>query len=226
MSQTPRVIKTINRPLSSHIENISRFPAATIHEAYGGQGALAPDIKPIHPAMKIWGPAVTVAARPGDNIIIHKAIYTAQPGDVLVVDTMGFVDAGIWGSLMSLAAMKQGLAGLVTDGAVRDADEIIDMGFPVFARGLCIKGTTKNSLGWVNHPMAFGGVHIVPGDLVAADRDGVVVVGREDLPGVIENSQQREDKEKEISRELEKGTSFLHLTSFEEKLADLGLTEE
>jgi 4-hydroxy-4-methyl-2-oxoglutarate aldolase len=175
--------------------------------------------------MKLCGPAVTVSARPGDNLIIHKAIYTAQPGDVLVVDTKGFVEAGIWGSLMTEAAMQSGLAGLVTDGAVRDADEIIEAGFPVFARGLCIKGTTKCSLGWINHPVTLGGVHIRPGDLVAGDRDGVVAVRCRDLPGVIEKARQREAKEKEIATQLKGGTRFLDLTGFQEKLVDLGLTE-
>lgn len=226
MSEKPHVVLNIERPDPTLVEKMSRYPAATIHEAYGGRGAATSEIKPISQKMKLCGPAVTVKARPGDNIILHRAIYAARPGDVLVVDAGGYLEAGLWGSLMTRAAWKQGLAGLVTNGCVRDADEIEEMGFPVFSRGLSIKGTTKNCLGLINHPITFSGVHIEPGDLVRGDRDGVVVVGRKDLAEVIEKSEEREQKEKRTARELDEGRRFLDIAGFEEKLERMGLKEE
>jgi 4-hydroxy-4-methyl-2-oxoglutarate aldolase len=168
---------------------------------------------------------VPVKARPGDNLIVHKAIYVAEPGDVLVVDTSSYIEAGFWGGIMTVAAQQRGIRGLVSDGAVRDTEEMIRMGFPVFSQSLSIKGTTKNCLGTVNHPIQFSGVHIEPGDLIAGDADGVMVVARADVADILAKAAQREDKEKKISAELEKGQTTLALYGFSKQLEKLGLKE-
>ena len=149
---------------------------ATVYEAQGAKGALDSGMKPIDPTVRLAGPALTVDARPADNLILHHAVLKAKPGDVLVVDAKGFMEAGPWGDVLTLQAMKLGIAGLVIDGCVRDANLIIDLGFPVFCRGLSIKGTGKNQPGKVNVPICIGDALIRPGDIIVGDADGVVAV--------------------------------------------------
>ena len=225
MTSLKHVIHHIDRVPKELIESMKSIPTATIHEAYGGKGALFHNVKPIQRGMKVCGPVVTVKCRPGDNLIVHKAIYVAHPGDVLLVDTGAFVEAGIWGGIMTEAAQQRQIAGLVTDGAVRDTDEIIQMGFPLFCQSISIKGTTKTCLGTINHPIDFSGVRIVPGDLIVGDSDGVVMVARENVAEVLEKALQREEKEKHISAELRQGKTTLELYRFSELLEREGLEE-
>jgi 4-hydroxy-4-methyl-2-oxoglutarate aldolase len=164
--------------------------------------------------MKLCGPLVTVAARPGDNLIVHKAIYAAKPGDVLLVTTSAFVEAGFWGMIMTQAAMQRGITGLVTDGSVRDTDEIGASGFPIFSGGVCIKGTTKVCPGVINQPLFLEGVLVEPGDYVIGDSDGVVVISQKDVGEVIRLAEQREEKEKRIVAELKEGKTTLDIYGF------------
>ncbi len=220
------VISDIDRVAPEVVEAMKAFSSATIYEAYGARGGLFHCIKPIRNFMKVCGPAVTVKARPGDNLIIHKAIYTARPGDVLVVDTSSYVEAGFWGGIMTLAAQERGLAGLVTDGAVRDSEEIARLGFPVFCGALSIKATTKTCLGTINRPIFFAGTAVNPGDLIFGDADGVTVVAREDVARVVEKSREREEKEKKISQQLREGKTTLELYGFSQLLVREGLKEK
>lgn len=142
---------------------------------------------------------------------------------MLVVDAKGFVDAGPWGDILTLAAQEIGIAGLVIDGAVRDADSIIDMGFPVFCRGLCIKGTNKHQPGKVNVPVVIGGVPIRPGDVMVGDRDGLVVVAGDEVDAVIRASEARERKEAEMRERLKQGATMVELLGLQETLSRLGL---
>jgi 4-hydroxy-4-methyl-2-oxoglutarate aldolase len=130
------------------------FPTATLHEAAGKIGALPHAIKPVSNSFRLSGPALTVHSPGGDNLWLHRALYVAQPGDVLVVNVSGAYDHGYWGEIMSTAAKHRGLAGLVIDGCVRDGVLLETIGFPVFARGLCIRGTGKDfdARGWINAP--------------------------------------------------------------------------
>src|SRR5512136_1485865 len=128
-----QVIKEFSRPPSALLRELSAYDSATVHEAYGGKGALQSDLKPLDIRMKVCGPAATVSARPGDNLILHKAIYVAARGDVLVVSAGGYVEAGPWGEIMTLAAQERGILGLVIDGSVRDSNAIRDLRFPVFS---------------------------------------------------------------------------------------------
>ena len=220
------VIYEIQRVSGRHVEAMRKYSSATICEAYGGRGALSHTIKPIKPGMKLCGPVVPVMTRPGDNLIVHKAIYAAQPQDILLVCTLNFVEAGFWGGVMTEAAMQRGIAGLVTDGSVRDSEEIIRMSFPVFSQSLCIKGTTKSCLGTVNHPMIFNEIQILPGDLILGDDDGLVVVARNDVPEVIEMTQKRVEKEQRIISALREGKTTLELFDFTNTLERIGLKEK
>jgi 4-hydroxy-4-methyl-2-oxoglutarate aldolase len=176
--------------------------------------------------MKVCGTAVTVKVRPGDNLILHKAIYVAKAGDVIVADADGFTEAGPWGEIMAVAALARGIAGLVISGSVRDAEAMQALGFPVFSCGLCIKGTEKTSLGLINHPLNLDNVTINPGDLILGDRDGVVVVKREESEEVFMKSMAREEKEKGIKERLRNGEATLDIYGFGEILKARGLTEE
>jgi 4-hydroxy-4-methyl-2-oxoglutarate aldolase len=161
--------------------------------------------------------------RPSDNLMIHYALTKARRGDVLVVDVKGFVDAGPWGDILTLAAQEIGIAGLVINGAVRDADSIIELGFPVFCRGLCIKGTNKNQPGRVNVPVMIGGVDIHPGDIVVGDRDGLVVVARNEVAEVIRASEERERKEATMRERLKQGATMVELLGLQDTLNRYGL---
>ncbi len=222
----PHVIRHIRRPPQHLIEELSCFDTATVHEASGGKGALSNDIKPVDPKSRLCGPALTVASRPGDNLTLHKAIYVAEKGDVLVVSVGGFTEAGPWGEIMTVAAQVRGIAGLVIDGSIRDSIAIQALGFPAFSRGLCIKGTTKDSLGFINHPVVIGGVRVHPGDVVLGDADGVVVVSQKDLVEVLEKCKLRKEKEEKIKKELQIGKSTLELYGFDKILQAKGMEED
>lgn len=220
------VIKSFQRVPMALVEEYKKLSSATIYEASGAKGALSSRMKPISADMVVCGPAVTVKVKPRDNLLLHKAIYVAQPGDVLVADAEGFAEAGAWGEIMAVAAQARGIAGFVFNGAVRDTQAMSDMGFPVFSCAVSIKTTEKISLGWINHPLIMDNVEIHPGDLIFGDRDGVVVVSREEADDVLQKSVAREEKEKKIKERLSKGESTLDIYGFAELLGKRGLTEE
>ena len=220
------VYRDIKRPDAGLIEAYRGQAAATVYEASGRRGSVDPVIKPIAPGIKILGPAVTAACKPNDNLMLHKAIEVARPGDVIVASTEGYYDAGYWGGLMAGSASARGIAGLVIDGCIRDSEEIIGMGFPIFARGTCIRGTSKAVLGTVNNPIIFGGVIVNPGDLVLGDDDGIVIVARSEMESVLEASRSRVEKEMFKAKELDSGVPGVVLNKLDVVLERLGMIEE
>jgi 4-hydroxy-4-methyl-2-oxoglutarate aldolase len=194
-----------------YIKELSKFSAATIHESLGKIGNLPSAIKPIAANMKVCGPAYTVKTMPRDNILLHRAYAYAKPGDVIVANCSGFYEAGYWGDLMSLGAKTKGINGVVIDGCVRDADDIEAMGFNVFSRGLCIRGTSNFGEGTLNEPITIGDVFINPGDFIVGDRDGVVVVPAARIEEVIEKATAREAKEENTRRQLREGKTSLEI---------------
>lgn len=220
------VITKIQRPSPDIIKAFSGLAAATIHEASGKKGYVDCAIKPINRGIKICGPAFTVQCAAGDNIMLHKAIERAQPGDVIVAVVGGAYDYGYFGNLMSTSAIAKGLGGLCIDGCIRDGAEIIASGFPVFARGFCIRGTSKGTLGVVNYPTAFGGQTVFPGDLIIGDDDGLVVVKREDCLEVLEKTKQRTENEIVKEESLRTGVSSVTFNKFDQIFLANGLIEE
>lgn len=199
------------------IQQLSKFSAATLCEALGNKGYLPSAIKPIAANMKVCGPAYTVQTMPRDNVLLHRAYAYAQAGDVLIANCSGFYEAGYWGDLMSLGAKTKGINGLVIDACVRDADDIEAMGFPVFSRGLCIRGTSNHGDGILNEPIIIGEVLINPGDIVVGDRDGVVVVPKNKIEEAIEKAIAREAKEERTRAELRKGRVSIDIYGWREK---------
>jgi len=210
-------------PNSESIAILRQLGAATVYEAQGAKGALDSGMKPIDPTVRLAGPALTVDCRPADNLILHYAVQKAKPGDVLVVDAKGFMEAGPWGDVLTIQAMKLGIAGLVINGCVRDANLIIELGFPVFCRGLSIKGTGKNQPGRVNVPITMGDVTIHPGDIVVGDRDGLVVVPQGEVESALASSQAREEKEARQRQAIEEGVMTAELLGLTETFRRLGL---
>ena len=175
----PHVIRDFERPSAEDIALISQFSPATIHEAQGRLGALDYRIKPIQPGLKLCGPALTAQCHIGDNLMIFEAINLAKPGDVLVLSAGNNPNQGGFGDVLAAACIGRGIAGLVIDAGVRDGRGLRAIGFPVFSLGLCMKGTSKSTLGTVNNPVVVGGELISPGDIICGDDDGVVVVRQE-----------------------------------------------
>lgn len=192
------------------------LPAATLHEAGGRIGVMPSAIKPVASSFRVCGPAVTVNSPGGDNLWLHRALYVAQPGDVLVVHVSDAHDFGYWGEIMSAAGRARHLGGLVIDGCVRDGAVLADFGFPVFARGLCIRGTGKDfgARGWINHPVLFGDLTVKAGDLVVGDTDGVVVVPRLRAEEVVAAATAREAKEAAIVARIDAGERTLEVYNF------------
>ena len=132
-------------------------------------------------ALKLVGVALTVKTRPGDNLMVHKALDMANPGDIIVVDAQGDMTNSILGELMCYYAMKKGIAGMIIDGAIRDVDTISELNFPMYAKGVQPKGPYKDGPGEINVPVSCGGMVVNPGDIIVGDLDGVVVISPEDL---------------------------------------------
>ena len=151
------------------------------------------------------GPAFTVHCPAGDNLWIHRSLYLAEPGSVLVVYPSGGVEWGYWGDIMTNAAKAAGLAGLVIDGGVRDTAILDRMGFPVFSNGTCIRGTIKDHAGTaaMGKPLMIGNVVIQSGDLIVGDRDGVAAIPAARIDEVLDKSAAREaDEAGKIARIL------------------------
>lgn len=182
---TTDIVKDFPRVQADVIQRAAAFQPAILADVAGRRGALHGRIRPLHPNMKLAGSAFTVEVRPGDNLMIHAAISLARPGDVLVIDGKGDLSSALMGTIMMTACRQLGIAGVVIDGAARDSLEIIEMNYPVFATGTNPNGPTKNVGGRIGHPVSVGGVTVHPGDFITGDNDGVVVVEREKIEGLL-----------------------------------------
>lgn len=199
------VLRNFARPDQAVMEQFSRLDVSTVYEAQGKAGLMRPELRPIRDEQRICGPAVTVTCPAGDNLMIHAAIEVCQPGDVLVITTIGESKSGMIGELIVTALMKRGVQGVVIDAGVRDVAQIRKLGFPVWAKAVHSEGTTKSRGGWVNAPAVCSGVTVRPGDLVIGDDDGVVVVAAEDLSRVLDASRERMRKEEATRQKIARG---------------------
>jgi 4-hydroxy-4-methyl-2-oxoglutarate aldolase len=205
------------------LAELAALGPAMLYEAQGRTGALDPELKPLHPSARLAGPALTVAAEPGDNLIVHFALSRARPGDVLVVDAKAYTGAGAWGDILTLAAQERGVAGLVIDGAVRDANAIIEMGFPVFSRGICIRSAGKRRTGEVGTSISCGGVRIEPDDILVGDRDGLVKVARRELDVTLDAARGRAKAENQLRQAIRDGKLTLDLLNLRHVVTALKL---
>ena len=194
-----------------NLERFLDFDPATLYEAAGRQGMVDPAIRPAWPGAKVCGLAATVECPPGDNLMLHHAVAAAERGVVLVANAGGFMRAGAWGEILTVAAQAKGIAGLVIDGAVRDTCAIAPLKFPIFSRGLAIGACTKERFGSLGQPLIFGGVAVRPGDLIFGDSDGLVVVASERIEDVYAAACQRRDVEADLIKGLRAGQTTIEL---------------
>ena len=199
------------------IQEFKGIPTGNICDSNGRLGALDPAIQALDRHMTVVGRAYTVQCPPGDNLTIHKAMVEAQPGDVLVVSCGGFLHAGGFGELMATACQVKGIGGIVIDGACRDKNELIEMGFPTFVRGTCPNGTAKENCGATGTAVLCGGTLVRTGDIVVGDCDGVVVIPQEKAEGVLERSKAKKAKEDVIRQQLLSGISTAELFDLTKK---------
>lgn len=189
------------------IEHAAGLSSATVHEAAGRIGSLPSIIKPADVRISLCGRALPVKSAPGDNLWLHRAVYEAAPGEVLVVDVGDGQEYGYWGEVMAVAAQVRGIAGLVINGGTRDSQRMVEIGFPVFSAGICIRGTVKraDAQGWVGQPVTIGEVTVNRGDLVVADADGVVIVPAAMAEAAVGKSIERDQNEQDLFRRLRAG---------------------
>jgi 4-hydroxy-4-methyl-2-oxoglutarate aldolase len=218
-----RINRRVSPIASEVIEGFREIAVPTIGDAQGRFGCMSYAIKPLSPEMRLVGNAVTVQTYRADNLLLHVALQMACDGDILVVDAGGIHDTGLWGGLMTRMAMHRKLGGLVIDGGVRDSRELVKLGFPVFARAISPQGGFKVSPGSVNIPIACGGTAVHPGDLIAADADGVVVVPSADAPATLAASRAILAKEEDFVARMGRGESLFDLLGLGESLGKLGL---
>jgi 4-hydroxy-4-methyl-2-oxoglutarate aldolase len=217
------IMREIERADPSVIAGLGEAGVATVYEAQGQHGLLDHAIHPIQRGVRLAGSAVTVLSAPGDNLMVHAAVEMTRPGDILVIALTGPGIHGMVGDLLATSLMAHGCIGLVTESAVRDSAELLEMGFPVWTRAIHSAGTVKANPGSVNVPIICAGASIAPGDVVVADDDGVVVVPRDSAPEALEASQQRLVNETETRARLAAGELGVDFYGLRAKLGELGV---
>jgi RraA family protein len=171
-----QIRKRIRKVDAATVSSFRELPVANISDSMSRMTAAGAKLRPMHAAGVLAGPALTVKTRPGDNLMVHKALDIADPGDVIVVDGGGDLTNSLIGEMMTAHAQYRGIAGIVIFGAIRDYDTIHTGTFPVFAAGVTHRGPYKDGPGEINVPIAIDGMVIEPGDLIVGDGDGLLCV--------------------------------------------------
>lgn len=205
---------------SNLVARLVEFDSATLYEAAGQRGAMTSSVHTLVPGKRVAGPALTVICPPGDNLMLHCAIAEAQQGEILVAQCHD-PSFGVWGEVMTEAAMARGVAALIVEGSVRDIDTIRDLGFPIFARGISIRATQKTDPGCLRVPISCGGLLIWPGDFVVADDSGIVVLSAATVAATLDAAVARRHKEAAMIARLRCGETTMQLLGLESVIAGL-----
>jgi RraA family protein len=203
------VVRDFPRPAAEVFAALKSYPPALLSDVIKAPGAprrvMDAAIRPLSADMVICGPALTVEAHPADNLMMHAALSVAKPGDVLVVNGGGDLSAALIGGILATQAKAAGIAGLVIDGAIRDVAEIVELGLAAFCRGVTPVGPTRAHPGRVGVPVVCGGVAVAPGDLVVADRDGVLIIPAAMGAGLAEKAAAKVEQEQLRLAEISAG---------------------
>jgi 4-hydroxy-4-methyl-2-oxoglutarate aldolase len=218
----PMIVRNIERADAAVIARLGAQGVATVHEAQGRTGLLRPYMRPIYPAARLVGSAVTISCQAGDNLMIHASIELLRAGDVLVVTTTSDSTDGMFGDLLAVSTRAHGGVGLIIDAGIRDVADLTTMEFPVWAKAVHSQGTVKATAGSVNVPVVCAGAAIRPGDVVVADIDGVVIVPRLQAADVARLSDERVAKEEKARARLRAGELGLDFYGLRSKLTELG----
>ena len=217
------VVRSVERADPGLIAALGSAGVATAHEAAGRVGLLGPAVLPRQEGVTIAGSAITVSCHPGDNLMIHAAVETCCPGDVLVVTTTSPSTDGMFGDLLATSLRARGVIGLVIDAGVRDIATLRAMGFPVWSRAVHAQGTVKASAGSVNVPVVAAGQVVRGGDVIIADDDGVLALPVPAVERVAEAASKRLTAEESKREALAAGTLGVDLYDLRPLLADLGV---
>jgi RraA family protein len=216
-----RIFTHINRPPQALIDGFAGIPVANIADNMNRMSCMNARIRPIN-AVSLLGPAFTVKSRPGDNLMLHRALDLAQPGDVVVVDVQGELTNSIMGELMALWAKKRGIGGIIIDGAIRDIGALKKMDLPIYAAGVTPAGPYKDGPGEINVPVACGGVVVHPGDILVGDEDGIVVINPSDAEFLLEKAKAKSLMECKVMEDI--ADMAWDRTWIEQALGERGVT--
>ncbi len=187
---------------------LGRLGTSTVYEAAGKAGDMGPAIRQIVPGTRFAGIAVTLRIWTGDTLGVLHAIDKAAPGSVLVIDSGGTDRAAVWGGTSSLACMAKGIRACVTNGSVRDVDEMVELKFPVYASGVSPRGTMKNHPGWHGLAISVGDCVVNSGDIVIGDSDGVLVVPPHGAEEVLSRAKLQDEKQRDRDARAKSGETL------------------
>jgi 4-hydroxy-4-methyl-2-oxoglutarate aldolase len=220
------VVRDFGRPDPALVKGFQGIPTGVVSDAMGRCNSMAAEIKPVWAGARVLGPALTVRTFPADNLMIHKAVTLAKPGDVVVVNAGGYEDTAVFGDLLGYSMQVHGLAGIVVDGAVRDAEGLAAIGFPTFARAVLPMGPFKDSPGAINLPISCGGIAVRPGDIILGDADGVIVIPQEHAGEILAKAQASVGKEQQLRERIKQGELLYDILKLGDVLKGLGVVEK
>ena len=180
------------------LEELARLGVATVHEAQGKTGLVDIPLLQVVPGTRVAGRARTALCGNGDNLMVHAVVAHAEPGDVLVLTMPDPMPVALIGDLLATQALDQGVAAMLVDGAVRDLDELRELGLPIWTRFVRAQGATKEHVGALDTRVVVGGAEIDSGDVIVLDADGAVVVKADRVDDVVGAAQDREAREREL----------------------------
>ena len=221
-----KIIKNITRPDSQILKELQKFSTTIISDCLQRFRVMDSAIKPIIPGRQIVGPAITVEEIEGGNLMSHFALNLIQEGDIIVIDQKGIESRSGWGGVQTYVCKRKKAAGVIVDGAVRDAEDIHAFGVPVFSRAISAAGPHKGWGGNINKTISCGGVSVSPGDIVVADDNGVVVFDPKDTEYIIEACHNRLKKEKQWFQWIDEGQATTDFMGFNKKLKEFGIEIE
>lgn len=202
-----RILKRNRVASEDLVSAFAKLPVANVSDSMSRMTAGGACLRPMHASGGMAGVALTVKARPGDNLMLHKAIDMAVPGDVIVMDAGGDTTNALFGEMMLAYAIKRGVAGLVLNGAIRDSDAMKEVNHPVFAVGVTHRGPYKDGPGEINVPIAIDGMVVHPGDIILGDGDGVLCVPIDEAETILKAAQAKLAAETRQMEAIEEGTN-------------------